>query len=432
MAGFYGGDTDQLRQHGVATRQGAQALHELTERVAAVIDAASWVGPDAEAFRAQWHGTLAPGLRMRADTLRGSGDQLDQHAEEQDRASSAGADGGGLFDLIGDLHVQLPLLGGPLVGHPLTPEVIRHLADGMHDWFTGGDAEGDHSMYGSGEDFGEGQVAADGRPVGPSEAGGSHWEGREFDNERGYFDGYAETRASAGAHVTTDEFGNHTASAGARAGAEIGFDEMAYGPDGQPLISADGRVGAEAYAEGGASIGPDGASAGARAGAGVYGDLSNTFHGPMGSSYEIGVEGYAGAHAETNAYANLTRNEDGQINGAEWGAGAEAFAGAEGAASFERTSPGGWFSSEGSAGGQAGFGVGASTGGSFSTDEISFGLGGEFALYGGGTGNLSVAIHPNAIVDSFTPGDYDIDDALGDASGAARDAGHWVADRWPF
>ena len=432
MTGFYGADTDQLRQHGTATRQGAEALIELTERVSAVIDAAAWVGTDADAFRAEWNGTLKPGLHTQAETLRGKGDQLDQHAEEQDQASAGDGGGGGHRDLIGDLPVQPPLIGGPLIGLPLTPDVIRGLADGLDDWFTGGDAKGDHQMYGSGEDFGEGQVAADGRPIGQSEAGGSHWEGREIDNERGYFDGYAETRASAGAHVTQDQYGNHTASAGARAGAEIGFDETVHGTDGQPLISAEGRLGAEAYAEGGASFGPDGASAGARAGTGVYGDLSNTVHGPMGSSYEIGVEGYAGAHAEANAYANLTRNEDGQINGAEWGAGAEAFAGAEGAATFERTSPGGWFSSEGSAGGQAGFGAGALTGGSFSADEISFGLGGEFAVYGGGTGNLSLAIHPNAIVDSFTPGDYDIDDALGDASGAARDAGHWVADKWPF
>ncbi|WP_394215534.1 WXG100 family type VII secretion target [Brachybacterium vulturis] len=432
MAGFYGSDTDHLRQHGAASRQGAQALIELTDRVTAVIDAASWVGSDAEAFRTQWHGTVKARLRTQADTLRGTGDQLDQHAEEQDQASTADGGGGGLLDLIGDPHVQPPLLGGPLNGLPLTADVLRDLADGLDNWFTGGDAEGDQHLYGSGEDFGEGQVAADGRPIGPSDAGGSHWEGREIDNERGYSDGYAETRASAGAHATQDEYGNHTASAGARAGAEIGFDEMLYGPDGTPLISADGRAGAEAYAEGGASIGLDGASAGARAGAGVYGDISNTFHGPMGSSYEIGVEGYAGAHAEANAYANLTRNEDGQMNGVEWGAGAEAFAGAEGAVEFERTSPGGWFSSEGSVGAQGGFGAGSSSGGSISTDEISFGLGGEFAVYGGGTGDLSAAIHPNAIVDSFTPGDYNLDDAFGDASGAAHDAGHWVADTWPF
>lgn len=432
MTGFYGADTVQLRDQGTASRQGAQGLTELADRVSAAIDAAAWVGSDADAFRAEWHGRLKPGLHTQAETLRGQGDQLDLHAVEQDQASAGEGGGGGLRDLIGDLHVQLPLIGGPLSGRPLTPDVIRDLADGLDDWFTGGDAEGDHHMYGAGEDFGETQVAADGRPIGPAEAGGSHWDGREIDNERGYFDGYAETRASAGAHVTQDQYGNYTASAGARAAAEIGFDEAVYGPDGQPLISADGRAGAEAYAEGGASIGPDGVSAGARAGAGVYGDISNTFHGPMGSSYEIGVEGYAGAHAEANAYANLTRNEDGQINGAEWGAGAEAFAGAEGAATFERTSPGGWFSSEGSVGGQAGFGAGASTGGSFSTDEISFGLGGEFAVYGGATGNLSVAIHPNEIVDSFTPDDYNLDDALGDASGAARDAGHWVADNWPF
>lgn len=110
----------------------------------------------------------------------------------------------------------------------------------------------------------------------------------------------------------------------------------------------------------------------------------------------------AEANAYAYAYANLTRNEDGRINGAQWCAGAAAFAGAAGAVKFEQASPGGWFCSEGSVGGQAGPGAGASTGG-VSTDEISSGLGGEFAIHGGAAGNLSVEIHPNDIVDSFTP-----------------------------
>lgn len=431
MTGFYGGDTEQMRQHGTACRGGAQGLVELTDMVTALIDSVPWLGPDALALRAHWHGTVKPGMFSRAEDLRGKGEEIDLHAEEQDQAS-AGDGGAGLRDLIGDLRAPLPPLVAPIPGMPLTPDVIRDLANGIDEWFTGGDSRGENYMYGSGDDFGEGQVAADGRPIGQEDAGGSHWDGREVDNDLGYVDVHAHTRASAGAHATQDEYGNYTASAGARAGAEIGIDEVLYGPNGEPLISADARVGAEAYAEAGASAGPDGVSAGARAGAGVYGDMSATFHGPAGTSAEIGLEGYAGAHAETNIYANTTRNEDGQVNGFEWGAGAEAFAGAEGGVDFEQTSPGGWFSAEGSAGAQAGAGIGADTGGSFSTDEISFGLGGEFAWGPGVTGDLTVAIHPNEIVDSFTPGDYNLDDALSDASGAARDVGNWAADNWPF
>ncbi|HEX7350657.1 hypothetical protein [Brachybacterium sp.] len=431
MAGFYGGDTEQMRGHGTACKQGAESILEVTERARALIDAVAWVGPDADAFRDLWHGSVEPGLRSASDEVRGHGDELDKNADEQDEASGSG-DGGGILDRLRDLLDDMPPIVGPVPGSPLTPDVIRDVADGLDDWFTGGGATGDQSMFGAEDDFGEGQVAADGRPIGQHDAGGSYWEGREIENDAGYVDVRAEARASAGAHVTQDEFGNYTASAGARAGAEVGLDEALYGPDGEPLLSAGGRVGAEAYAEAGVSGGPDGVSGGARAGIGAYGDLSVTAHGPFGASNELGVEGYAGAHAEANAYANLTRNENGQINGAEWGAGASAFAGAEGAATFEQTSPGGWFFAEGSAGAQAGAGIGGDTGGAFSTDEISFGIGGEVALGGGVTGDLTVAIHPNEIVDTFTPGDYNIDDALSDASGAARDAGNWVADNWPF
>lgn len=430
MAGFYGGDTEQMRLHGAACGRESRALLEAAERIGTLIDAVTWIGPDADAFRERWHGGVGPRLRERAEQIRTTGTEIEEHAEEQDQASDGGI--GGILGVIGGLLGDLPPIGAPIPGSPLTPGILRDLTRGLDDWFTGGGATGDHTMYGSGDDFGVGQVAADEHPIGQHDAGGSHWDGREIDNDAGYFDGYAETRASAGAHVTQDQYGNYTASAGARAGAEIGFDEALYGPDGRPLLSADGRLGAEAYAEAGASGGPDGVSAGARAGVGAYGDISARLDGPMGKSMELGMEGYAGAHAEANAHLNATRNDDGQVNGVEWGAGASAFAGAEGSATFEESSPGGWFSAKGSAGAQAGAGVGADTGGSFSTDEISFGIGGEVALGGGVTGDLSVAIHPNEIFDTFTPGDYDLDDALGDASGAMRDAGEWASDHWPF
>src|SRR5699024_6724348 len=51
VAGFHGGDTEQMRQHSVACTQGAQRLEDLGSRAQSAIDGASWEGPDADAFR---------------------------------------------------------------------------------------------------------------------------------------------------------------------------------------------------------------------------------------------------------------------------------------------------------------------------------------------------------------------------------------------
>lgn len=430
MAGFCGGDTEQMRDQAQACELGSQRIQDLAETINCLVDSVPWLGPDAIAFRAMWHGTVKPGMITKAEDVRARGQELSEHATEQDRVSGP-TDIEGLIDVIGDVVGDLlPVPSVP--GLPLTPDVLERFRKGLGDWFSGGDADGEQYMYGAGDDFGVGQVAADGRPIGPYDAGGSHWDGREIDNGFGYLDAYAHTRASAGAHVTKDEFGNYTGTVGARAGAEIGIEEVIYGPDGEPLFTGKARAGAEAYAEAGGTIGPDGLSAGARAGAGVYGDASVRLDGPYGKSMELGMEGYAGAHAEANAYANLTRNDSGQVNGVQWGAKAEAMAGAEGKMTFEESSPGGWFSAKGSAGGNYGAAAGASTGGSISTDEISFGVGGKVALGGGATGDLTVSIHPNQIVDTFTPGDYNIDDAVADSGAFVGDVAEATSKYSPF
>ena len=76
--------------------------------------------------------------------------------------------------------------------------------------------------------------------------------------------------------------------------------------------------------------------------------------------------------------------------------------------------------------------VGAGAGQTISTDEISVSVAGSIAKELGLGGSTTVAVHPNQIVNTFTPGDYDIDDAIGDASGAFQGATDYVSDKWPF
>lgn len=434
MAGFFGGDTDQLRGQAQACMNGAQRLSDLVTVASIAIDSAAWEGPDADAFRDLWHSTVKADLLARGADVQERARALEAHADEQDEASSAGD--GGFLDIIRDLlpaplpfPVPLLPLPQPIPGLPLGPSVIDGLENALGIG-TGEDGSAGTSEFYGDPGYGTGNAASGDRPVGESDAGGSHWDGREIENDRGYVDGYANTRASAGTNTTMDDYGNTTRTAGARAGAEIGYDEMLNGPGGTSLQST-GRAGAEAYAEAGVTYG-DGFSAGASAGAGAYGDINATVTGPFGASNTLGVRGFAGAEAHANAYSHATRNEDGDINGWTVGADAGAFAGAKADADFAATSPGGWLSSSASMGVSAGAGLGGSFGGTVSTDEVGFAVGGDVAAALGVEADLSLSVHPNEIVNDITPGDYDLDDAIGDASGALEDAGGWISDHSPF
>src|SRR5690625_2558872 len=88
MAGFYGGDTEQMRMHGAASQRGAQRIADITAAMGASIDSVLWQGPDAEAFRALWHSSVKPGMLARAKEVRATGQELDQHAEQQEQARS--------------------------------------------------------------------------------------------------------------------------------------------------------------------------------------------------------------------------------------------------------------------------------------------------------------------------------------------------------
>lgn len=174
----------------------------------------------------------------------------------------------------------------------------------------------------------------------------------------------------------------------------------------------------EAYAEAGGTVGPDGYSIGARAGSGLYAEQSAALTHESGASVGASQSYYVGAEAHANAYNHVTRNDEGQVNGFTSGFNAGAFAGAAVTQDFEATSPGGWFSVSGGATAAAGAGADANAGYTVSTDEISFSAGGKVAAELGLGGFGDVSMNPNAIVDSFTPGDYDVDDAIGDAQGA--------------
>lgn len=64
--GFYGADTEQLREHAEAVRLGEQSLAELFESLDSVVRTVSWDGPDAEGFRSQWGSLISGSARTYA------------------------------------------------------------------------------------------------------------------------------------------------------------------------------------------------------------------------------------------------------------------------------------------------------------------------------------------------------------------------------
>lgn len=384
MAGFYGGDTEQMRQQAQACQGGSQRIEDLTSSLTAVVDSVPWVGPDMLAFRALWHGTVKPGMLAKAEDIRAKGMELDEHASEQDTTSKetdggtgGGSDGGG---------------GG-----------------GGRDEYKFGE---ETYRYGEGLDYGDFATrAGDERPIGQF-SGGVEASTPPFEGDWGSASAEAGASYSAGAHVTTDQHGNATASAGVRGEAGASAEGTFHGPGGG-TAEASAALGVTGYAEAGATFGPDGGSAGAAIGAGAFANAE-------GSIYFSGLEGvgkaeaFAGAEAHANVYSGLVRNDDGHVNGIAAGFDAGAFAGAKAEAEFKFGAPGGWFSSEVKVGAEAGGSIGAEAGYELSTDKISFRLGGALAPGAGGSAMGEFSFHPNDFVNSFTPGDYDLDDGISD------------------
>lgn len=88
---FLGANTDQVRDQGELTGDGAGRLDELISGLRGVITQARWEGPDADSFRDRAQGTFDEAAGA-CDALRAQSEELRAHAEEQDQAS---ADGGG-------------------------------------------------------------------------------------------------------------------------------------------------------------------------------------------------------------------------------------------------------------------------------------------------------------------------------------------------
>lgn len=112
MTGFYGADTDALRDYAQRVQTGSTRLSELRDALQARVTSVEWVGPDAETFRDDFSGRIAALFEQAGTALTTRRGELDSHAEEQDQASGEGGEGGdrSFGDIISDL------LSNPIVG----------------------------------------------------------------------------------------------------------------------------------------------------------------------------------------------------------------------------------------------------------------------------------------------------------------------------
>ncbi|MEE1649474.1 hypothetical protein V1260_01550 [Brachybacterium sp. J144] len=96
MSGFYGADTEQLRDHAQSMLERARRLGELRDELEPlVMDDSIWRGTDADAFRQDWASRIAPSFSQGSERILEKRNELDRHAEEQDSASEVGGAAGG-------------------------------------------------------------------------------------------------------------------------------------------------------------------------------------------------------------------------------------------------------------------------------------------------------------------------------------------------
>ena len=87
MAGFYGMDTEGVRQVSKQVEQEASKLQSDIAAIGAKITGANWKGPDRERFVADWGHQRAQVTKV-CDMLRQTARTMAQNAEQQTQTSS--------------------------------------------------------------------------------------------------------------------------------------------------------------------------------------------------------------------------------------------------------------------------------------------------------------------------------------------------------
>ena len=87
MSGFFGADVEQLLAQSRSTKTAGERLGEIADALVAPGSSVEWTGQDADSFRDQLEGGVAPAVRESAGMLESGSRDLALHAAQQDLAS---------------------------------------------------------------------------------------------------------------------------------------------------------------------------------------------------------------------------------------------------------------------------------------------------------------------------------------------------------
>lgn len=93
MTGFWGMDTQQVRDHGDRLGVASEEVAQLRARLDSVVGSTVWVGPDAEDLRRRWSDLAGARVTALHEQLSALSDGLAAEAVQQDAASGAGPAG---------------------------------------------------------------------------------------------------------------------------------------------------------------------------------------------------------------------------------------------------------------------------------------------------------------------------------------------------
>ncbi len=91
--GIYGADIEQLRTLSQSLGTSGSRLKTVESTVNSLVQSAAWKGSDGDRFRSEWTSTLRPMLNKTSVSLQEQSRSLLKHADEQEKASTAGSAG---------------------------------------------------------------------------------------------------------------------------------------------------------------------------------------------------------------------------------------------------------------------------------------------------------------------------------------------------
>lgn len=86
---FKGMNPDEGREVGSAVVEAGGRVLEIVDAVSGVVNSVEWVGPDYDAYREEWNAFLSGPVSNLQDAYKTKGDELTQHADEQDSTSNS-------------------------------------------------------------------------------------------------------------------------------------------------------------------------------------------------------------------------------------------------------------------------------------------------------------------------------------------------------